>query len=253
MEVDSLLMQTETSVTSHPQHPPRLNMDLPIPVRSPNSETVLVSENLSITNVTDFKVGTSNLDSWKCNIQGNGMFSTTTIAQLVDDKLLSIPTATFETERNKLLPQKIGLFIWRVRLNRIPDRFELDKRGIDIDSLRCPVCDNGNETIDHIFLRCSFAKDVWDRVYKWWNLGSFPHNNLEGMFKGFKHVNRSTSPSKLWQAIERYSGYIIWQNRNQIIFRKKKNNGPMALNKIHIKTFEWISSGSSKLKLDWSQ
>ncbi|XP_071729019.1 uncharacterized protein [Rutidosis leptorrhynchoides] len=109
--------------------------------------------------------------------------------------------------------KKIEIFVWRTRLRRIPAKVELDKRGGDLGSTRCSVCDNDVETMDHILLHCPFAKD----------------------------------------AVEWVSGYLIWKNRNQTIFRGKKGNGPMILNEIQVRSFEWISKRSRKTTLDWNQ
>ncbi|XP_071687592.1 uncharacterized protein [Rutidosis leptorrhynchoides] len=153
---------------------------------------------------------------------------------------------------NNLIPQKIGIFIWRALLRRIPVRVELNKRGIDLASLRCPVCDDDIETVDHILLNCSFAKDIWDRLYRWWNMGNLMHTNLEDLFKGINKATSSSS-SKLWQAVVWICGYLIWQNKNSTIFRNYKGNGPVLLNEIQIKAYEWISKRSNKFKLDWNQ
>ncbi|GKE18422.1 RNA-directed DNA polymerase, eukaryota, reverse transcriptase zinc-binding domain protein, partial [Tanacetum coccineum] len=46
----------------------------------------------------------------------------------------------------------------------VPTRVNLDKRGIDLDSVRCPLCDDDIEIEDHLFALCSIAKDVWKEV-----------------------------------------------------------------------------------------
>jgi hypothetical protein len=54
-------------------------------------------------------------------------------------------------------------FIWLVSLNRcwIADR--LARRGLDhLES--CPLCDQREETVQHILISCVFVKDIWFRV-----------------------------------------------------------------------------------------
>ncbi|XP_071687497.1 uncharacterized protein [Rutidosis leptorrhynchoides] len=138
-------------------------------------------------------------------------------------------------------------------MGRLQVRVELDKRDIDLNSLRCPIYDDDIETVEHILIKCSLAKDLWNRVYRWWNLGQVMDCNIGERFKGIQTAGVANTPSKLWQAIELICGYLIWQNRNNTIFRKKKGNGPVLLNELQIKSFEWISSRSKKLKLDWNQ
>ncbi|KAJ9557802.1 hypothetical protein OSB04_012416 [Centaurea solstitialis] len=41
----------------------------------------------------------------------------------------------------KEIPKKVCIFMWRVGLGRIPVRMELDRRGIDLDSILCPRCE----------------------------------------------------------------------------------------------------------------
>ncbi|XP_071689310.1 uncharacterized protein [Rutidosis leptorrhynchoides] len=187
-------------------------------------------------------------DTWKCGLHSNDLFSVSTLTHIIDQKILPSSASDVETMCNKLLPQKVSIFIWRALLRRILVRVELDKRNIDLNSLRCPICDDDIETVDHILIKCSFAKDLWSRVYRWWNIGNSVDIDLDERFKW--KINVANSTSKLWQAIEWICGYTIWQNRNQAIFRKKKGNGPMALNEIQINSFEWISSRSKKIKLD---
>ncbi|XP_071705283.1 uncharacterized protein [Rutidosis leptorrhynchoides] len=174
---------------------------------------------------------------------------------MLDQKLLDSQPNIDETMRNKLLPKKICIYKWRVMLRRIPVRTELDKRGMDLESLRCPVCDNGIETVEHILLECNFAKDLWDRVARWWNMSISNHLPLEDRFKGLSHVNtpHAYTISSFRQAIEWVCGYSIWQNRNQVVFRKKKGTGPTILSEIQTRSFEWLSTRSKKIKIDWNQ
>lgn len=46
-------------------------------------------------------------------------------------------------------------------------RVELDKRGIDLDSILYPWCESDVETVNHCLVKCKEAKEVWDKVFKW--------------------------------------------------------------------------------------
>ncbi|XP_071700716.1 uncharacterized protein [Rutidosis leptorrhynchoides] len=202
--------------------------------------------------VNNFNFSWNSSDTWKCTLHANGVFSTNMLTKLLDQKLLPSPLSANETMINKLLPKKINIFIWRALMQRLPVRVELDKRGIDLDSIRCPICDDDIETVEHLMLKCSFAKDLWDRVFRWWNLTNHSYSSLEECFKG-KRDPTSNRSSKVWQAIEWVCGYIIWQNRNNAIFQKKNGNGPMTLNEIQVKSFEWLSKRSKIPNFAWHQ
>ncbi|XP_071739189.1 uncharacterized protein [Rutidosis leptorrhynchoides] len=123
-------------------------------VRSPRGRTNSELDSL-LGLLSRFNFDEKNFDYWKWNMLTNGTFSTNFLTKMIDEKLLvsTVPLQS-ETLRNHHLPQKIGIFIWRSRARRIPVRVELDKRGIDLDSVRCPVCDSDVETVDHILLHC---------------------------------------------------------------------------------------------------
>jgi hypothetical protein len=56
-------------------------------------------------------------------------------------------------------PKQIHL-MWRILNNALPVKSNLILRGMVCDSL-CPRCHNGPETIDHVFLNCDQARQVW--------------------------------------------------------------------------------------------
>ncbi|GJS55567.1 RNA-directed DNA polymerase, eukaryota, reverse transcriptase zinc-binding domain protein [Tanacetum coccineum] len=51
----------------------------------------------------------------------------------------------------------------------MPTRINLDHRGIDLNLVRCPICDEDVETEEHIFVHCNLARKIWKDVLLWWN------------------------------------------------------------------------------------
>ena len=62
------------------------------------------------------------------------------------------------------MPIKVNIFAWRVRLNRLPSRVNLVARGVDVDSVICPCCEEEEEDINHLLFRCVLARQFWHRV-----------------------------------------------------------------------------------------
>ena len=69
------------------------------------------------------------------------------------------PASTPTTRWNRLIPIKINISSWRVLNERLPTRYNLDMRGIDLHTVRCPICDYGIETEFHLFGQCKVAID----------------------------------------------------------------------------------------------
>ncbi|XP_071740938.1 uncharacterized protein [Rutidosis leptorrhynchoides] len=104
-------------------------------------------------------------DSWIWGLATNGKFTRKKLWWLIDEKLL-VHNSGDETLINHLVPAKVQIFIWRVLKRRIPVRTKLEKRGIDLDFVRCPLCDDDVKTIDHILFFCRHSFDIWEKVYK---------------------------------------------------------------------------------------
>jgi hypothetical protein len=60
-------------------------------------------------------------------------------------------------------PPRCKYFIWLASLNRCWTADRLARRGMDHPD-RCPLCDQQDETVQHILVTCVFARDVWFRT-----------------------------------------------------------------------------------------
>ncbi|GKD68815.1 RNA-directed DNA polymerase, eukaryota [Tanacetum coccineum] len=81
---------------------------------------------------------TYNLDSWFWQIGKDGVYTVGDTRHHIDDHIL--PSIDVPTIWNKSLPCKVNVFMWRLRLDRLLNRFNLSRRCLDIDSITYPVC-----------------------------------------------------------------------------------------------------------------
>ncbi|XP_071728520.1 uncharacterized protein [Rutidosis leptorrhynchoides] len=218
--------------------------------RTPSGITASELHSL-ITLLASFSFNGNCRDRWTWNLASNGILTTKRLAALIDEKLLGIYVSPHCFIQNNLVPKKFGIFVWRLLHKRIPVRVELDKRGMDLHSVRCPLCDGDVESVDHTFISCNLARDLWVRVGKWWNLGSPSFNNLGELLKDVGSLSMSSSGRLILQATFWVCAFLIWKNRNNKVFQGKCWSTPVALNEVQIKSFEWISSCVKDKKFDW--
>ncbi|XP_071687175.1 uncharacterized protein [Rutidosis leptorrhynchoides] len=114
--------------------------------------------------LAEVSIGPEN-EKWSWNLDGENRFTVKFLSGICDDYILQLESNPTSTLRNNLVPKKIEIFVWRLMKKRLPVRIELDKRGIDLHSVRCPICDDDLETTDHIILHCPYAHDVWSRIF----------------------------------------------------------------------------------------
>ncbi|XP_071738733.1 uncharacterized protein [Rutidosis leptorrhynchoides] len=189
-------------------------------------------------------------DLWKWKAGGSEIFSTKGLTNLINSKLLIPSDDSCETLCTKLVTEKIEVFVWRANKKRLPVLVELDKRGIVLHSVRCPLCDDGIKTVNHSHILCKRAFDVWCKVFDWWGRGGILFVNVEDMFTDAGQTNPYVDKS-IWQAVIWSTSYLIWKNRNQNVFSNKSWNTPMALNEIQIKSYEWVVKRCKAKSLDW--
>ncbi|GJU45483.1 RNA-directed DNA polymerase, eukaryota [Tanacetum coccineum] len=107
-------------------------------------------------------------DRWSWSLSSSGEFSVSSVRRLIDDKTL--PDATQKTRWVRLVPIKINVHAWKVKSNSLPTRFNISRRGILIDSLKCGTCDMGVETVNHLFFSCTLVRNLVDLIVRWWNV-----------------------------------------------------------------------------------
>ncbi|XP_071740119.1 uncharacterized protein [Rutidosis leptorrhynchoides] len=134
---------------------------------------------------------------------------------------------------------------------RLPTLLELDKRGIDLNSVRCPICDNDIESLDHSLLTCKLAKDIWEKIFEWWKMGSVSHQGPRELLRGETGKPTSDIGKTIWQGVIWTCGYLIWKNRNEKIFKNKCWSVPVAVNEIQVKSFEWIAKRCKLKNIEW--
>ncbi|PWA77416.1 RNA-directed DNA polymerase, eukaryota [Artemisia annua] len=78
-----------------------------------------------------------NEDVWSWELDQQGIFSVACTRIHVDNLLLH--SGELPTRWNTLVPIKVNILGWRIRLDLLPTWEKLDQKGIDLPSLLCPM------------------------------------------------------------------------------------------------------------------
>nr|GEU96743.1 RNA-directed DNA polymerase, eukaryota, reverse transcriptase zinc-binding domain protein [Tanacetum cinerariifolium] len=103
-------------------------------------------------------------DRWIWSFEASGDFLVTSVCRLIDDYLL--PKGDVQTRWGKVVPIKVNVFTWRVRLDKLPTRLNLSLRGVEISSITCPLCNSSVESASHLSFRCHVARIIWKKVLR---------------------------------------------------------------------------------------
>ncbi|XP_071699416.1 uncharacterized protein [Rutidosis leptorrhynchoides] len=152
----------------------------------------------------DFREFTGWRQTKRSKMNGDGLcrFHTKMLTEILEEKLHGQYSSTLETDRNKSLPRLLEIFVWRANRRRLPVRVELDNRGIDLYLVRCPMCDEDLESMDHALILCKSVFNIWEKIYRWWGLGNFSITSVNELFKEDVHNTFGSTSNSLWQAVK---------------------------------------------------
>ena len=83
-----------------------------------------------------------------------------------------------DTVFKKLWKSKVAqVTAWRVLVNKLVTKANLEKRGITVKSCMCSLCGVVEETSTHLFFECKFSWVLWNQCCVWLGVQSASHND----------------------------------------------------------------------------
>nr|GEW96398.1 RNA-directed DNA polymerase, eukaryota [Tanacetum cinerariifolium] len=83
-------------------------------------------------------------DRWVWSLEGCREFSVASVRKVLDDRSLLVVSS--KTRWIHAVPIKYNIHAWKVRLDSLPTGLKISKRGMDIESILCPICDKEVES-----------------------------------------------------------------------------------------------------------
>ncbi|PWA93765.1 RNA-directed DNA polymerase, eukaryota [Artemisia annua] len=155
-------------------------------------------------------------DSWIWSLGNSTVFNVKDTRNLIDDSTL--PNSPTPTRWCRFIPKKVNILIWRTLRDRIPTRWNLSRKGIEINSLSCPICAIGPETIYHLFWDCSLATALWSKIFNRVDLLLPSCDTIQVLYDRLEHYTFSSSHKLIMEAIIGVAIWVLWNFRNESIF-----------------------------------
>ncbi|GJV59603.1 RNA-directed DNA polymerase, eukaryota [Tanacetum coccineum] len=176
-------------------------------------------------------------DRWAWDLNGDGDFCVKDARDLVDEVLL--PKENVATRWIKTIPIKVNVFAWKLHLDRLPTRSNLLKRGIQVQSSLCPICNVLQEDTSHLFFSCDVALAISRLICQWWNVSWSPVDFYSGWLEWFNSIRLG---SKLKGILEGSDRKIAWVKWSKVLASKKFGglgvSSFFALNRALL--FKWV-------------
>ncbi|GJR76959.1 RNA-directed DNA polymerase, eukaryota [Tanacetum coccineum] len=159
----------------------------------------------------------------------------------------------YATRWVKYIPIKINVFAWRVRLDCLPTRSNLIRRGVILDSALCPLCDSTVEDIHHVLFGCDNAQIVFRRICRWWDLDWYDLASFSDWYAWFSAIRFSSSLKLLLEGVFYVAWWHLWVFRNRSIFDAAPPRRSVIFDDIVSRSFNWCSSRFSSNEITSSE
>ncbi|GJZ88658.1 RNA-directed DNA polymerase, eukaryota [Tanacetum coccineum] len=87
-------------------------------------------------------------------------------------------------------------------LDSLPTRFNVSRRGIDIDSIMCAICDNGVETSRHLFFSCCMVRQIVRKITRWWDVPYVEIDSYEDWYNWFVNLRIPSKHKQMFEGID---------------------------------------------------
>ncbi|GJZ29954.1 RNA-directed DNA polymerase, eukaryota [Tanacetum coccineum] len=151
-------------------------------------------------------------DRWLWSLSSSRDFSVSTVRSYIDEFIL--PKLDTPTRWINLVPIKLNINAWKIRLDRLPNRFNLSSRGIDIPTIMCPLCNESAETTSYVFFSCQLARQVLSKVCRWWDLDYSRVNSYDDWLLWLTDSRLSKLKKEIFEGVCYVSWWLIWKFRN---------------------------------------
>ncbi|GKE47384.1 RNA-directed DNA polymerase, eukaryota [Tanacetum coccineum] len=177
---------------------------------------------------------------WELN--GEGIFNVKDARQFLDDFFL--PKAPVATRWIKSIPIKVNIFAWKLHLDRLPTRVNLARRGVQVLSSSCPVCNTDQEDVPHLFFLRNVARDVSHLICRWWNVSWSPVGSYLNWLSWFNSIRLGSNVKDLLEDVFYIARWSLWSFCNQLLFSNKSPRRNVLFDDIVTRSFSWCQARS---------
>ncbi|CAL1404858.1 unnamed protein product [Linum trigynum] len=133
------------------------------------------------------------------------------------------------------IPPKLKVFVWQIPNRALPTTEALIEKQVQVLP-RCPVCWDGLETMEHLFLYCPVAQALWDYSGLDYLGEGLPRHTFPLFLK--RLLGLINQPSVVMAVVAIL--WRIWRSRNWVVFEGKQFGIPTLMRQFNQQYEEWV-------------
>jgi hypothetical protein len=149
-------------------------------------------------------------------------------------------------------PPRCKFFVWLASSDRCWTADRLARRGLHHPK-SCPLCDQQEETVQHILVSCVFARDIWFQVLSKVGLQSLSPGAAVFVFQEWREAESRVPKlqKKAFNSIVILVAWWLWKHRIACVCDGASPNSNIALQHIHQDAHMWGMAGAADIMRLW--
>ncbi|XP_023769257.1 uncharacterized protein LOC111917854 [Lactuca sativa] len=138
-------------------------------------------------------------------------------------------------------------------VSRIPIATALAERGVSIPNQLCQLCHNDPETVDHVFVKCEFAKGTREWIFKWCGIKTQDFSHIKEIIDFAAEWGNCPKKRDLFNSIVFCLFWNIWKARNNRVFKELKTSHTKVADDIISRSYLWCKHRSKLGCGNWAE
>nr|GEX04150.1 COP9 signalosome complex subunit 6a-like [Tanacetum cinerariifolium] len=143
----------------------------------------------------------------------------------------------------------VNVLTWKVKIDALPTRLNISWRGIDIDTLSCPICDCRVESSNHLFFSCILARQIARKISLWWNVNYVEVNSYVEWLNWLVSLWLSAKLKVMIEGVFYAMWWYLWSYRNKLLFETKVSLKAVIFDDVVSSLFYWCRVTSLRGRL----
>ena len=119
------------------------------------------------------------------------------------------------------VPPRVTFFLWTAALGKVLTADNLRKRNIVIISWCC-MCKKDGESIDHLFLHCEIAKELWNLILTLFGVHWVMPQSVRELVECWHTGLGRHRLNGIWKAVPHCLMWYLWREPNLRTFEDKE-------------------------------
>ena len=192
-------------------------------------------------------------DTWKWKESDDGVFSVKSAYNTLQRTNEEEENEEFKMLWSTRVTPKAQILGWRVFLDRLPTKTNLQVRGVQLQHSLCDLCSEHEEIADHLFFSCKVSQKVWNMCDSWLGVSNVHHVKARVNFQHFHLFDLNSRQNLAWRGMWLAIIGEIWNHRNGVIFKHRKVDPIEIFSYAQVAAWVWMKHKIPAVKFSYSE